>query len=33
MRARHGWIGFAVAVALSWVMRHELAHVFKVLGL
>ena len=30
---RAGWVGFMAAVALSWVMRHELAHAFKAFGL
>lgn len=30
---RSGLVGFMVVVALSWVMRHELAHLFRAVGL
>jgi hypothetical protein len=32
MRRSH-WVGFAIAVCVSWVLRHELSHVFKAVGL
>lgn len=33
MRRSHGLVTFVVFVALAWVLRHELSHVFRWLGI